>query len=96
MEVWIIKVVLCIWTLCIKKQKLNWNFFQSYYLWPLFVSLYQTSEEEAEGAEGGEAAEEEQIVYKYVPPEPKEWVSLGSEREIEEENVTVSRKTVSA
>ena len=57
--------------------------------------ICQTSEEEAEGGEGEEGKEEEQVVYKYIPPEPKEWVSLGSEKEIEEESVTTTRKTVS-
>lgn len=47
--------------------------------------------EEAEGAEG-EA--EEEIVYKYVPPEPKDWVSLGSEKEIKEENVVENRTRI--
>ena len=39
--------------------------------------------------------EEEVIVYRYVPPEPKKWVSLGSEVEIEEESVVESRPKVS-
>ena len=46
-----------------------------------------------EGEEGG-AQEEELVVHKYVPPEPKEWVSQGSEKEIEEENVVDNRRKV--
>ncbi|XP_022087919.1 WD repeat-containing protein 63-like isoform X2 [Acanthaster planci] len=44
--------------------------------------------------EGGVGAEEEVVVYRYVPPEPKEWVSLGSEVEIEDEMVTESRAKI--
>lgn len=43
-------------------------------------------------AEGGEA--EEEIIYTYIPPEPKEWVSQGSEKEIKEENVVENRRRV--
>ncbi|XP_072024061.1 dynein axonemal intermediate chain 3-like isoform X2 [Amphiura filiformis] len=51
-------------------------------------------EEGGEGGEGGGGVEEEEedIIYTYVPPEPKEWVSLGSEVEIEDEAVTESRQ----
>ncbi|CAC5422765.1 WD repeat-containing protein 63 [Mytilus coruscus] len=47
--------------------------------------------EDAE-AEGGEA--EEEIIYTYTPPESKEWVSLGSEKEIKEENVVENRRRI--
>nr|KAG5698305.1 hypothetical protein BaRGS_017007 [Batillaria attramentaria] len=48
-----------------------------------------------EGTEGeGSGAEEEEVVYKYIPPEPKEWVSQGSEKEITEENVVATRGRV--
>lgn len=42
-----------------------------------------------EGGEGGEP--EDNTVYRYVPPEPKDWISLGSEVEIEDETVTEAR-----
>ena len=45
-----------------------------------------------EGGEGGEP--EDNTVYRYVPPEPKEWISLGSEVEIEDETVTEARPKV--
>ena len=38
--------------------------------------------------------EEEEVVYSYIPPEPKEWVSQGSEKEIAEENVVDKRGKV--
>lgn len=34
-------------------------------------------------------------MYKYVPPESKEWVSHGSEKEILEESVIEMRRRVS-
>lgn len=34
-------------------------------------------------------------MYTYIPPEPKDWVSLGSEKEIKEESVTENRRRVS-
>lgn len=34
-------------------------------------------------------------MYTYIPPEPKEWVSQGSEKEIKEENVVETRRRVS-
>lgn len=43
--------------------------------------------------EGG-ASPVEEIVYKYTPPESKEWVSLGSDKEIKEESVVDSRRRV--
>ncbi|CAH1773609.1 unnamed protein product [Owenia fusiformis] len=52
-------------------------------------------EEGAEGGEGGEAVEEEQIEYKYIPPESKPWISYGSEKEIAEEAVVETRKPIS-
>lgn len=50
-------------------------------------------DEEREG-EGAETAEEETIVYKYIPPEPKDWVSHGSEKEIQEESVKEMRRRI--
>ena len=49
--------------------------------------FWQHPEEPKEGEEGEGAEPEEEVVYKYVPPEPKEWVSQGSEKEILEESV---------
>ena len=40
------------------------------------------------------AEPEEVIIYKYIPPEPKEWVSYGSEREIEEASLKPNRPLV--
>lgn len=34
-------------------------------------------------------------MYKYVPPEPKDWISHGSEKEIQEESVSEMRRRVS-
>jgi len=49
--------------------------------------------DEAEDEEGeGEEEEEDDTVYQYIPPEPKEWVSQGSEREILEANVVEARR----
>ncbi|KAK2157176.1 hypothetical protein LSH36_196g03010 [Paralvinella palmiformis] len=45
-----------------------------------------------EGEEGEEGEAGEDIVYKYVPPESKPWVSLGSEKEIEEASFGEHRK----
>ncbi|XP_077981205.1 dynein axonemal intermediate chain 3-like [Glandiceps talaboti] len=45
-------------------------------------------EEEGEG----EAEPEEEVIYRYIPPEPKEWISLGSEFEVEEEKVVENRE----
>lgn len=48
-----------------------------------------------QGPDGGEGAgQEEEIVYTYIPPEPKDWVSLGSEKEIKEESVTENRRRI--
>ena len=58
-----------------------------------FCYCLQPPDEEREG-EGAETAEEETIVYKYVPPEPKDWVSQGSEKEIQEESVIEMRRRV--
>ena len=55
-------------------------------------SMAEDEEEEGEAGEGGKKAAEEDVVYRYVPPEPKEWVSQGSEREIDEEAFTDLRK----
>ncbi|XP_076440866.1 dynein axonemal intermediate chain 3-like isoform X2 [Babylonia areolata] len=51
-------------------------------------------EEVKEGEEGEAAQPEEEVVYHYIPPEPKEWVSQGSEAEIAEENVVDTRGKV--
>ncbi len=50
-----------------------------------------------EGEEGEEEEEEEEdtTVYKYIPPVAKEWVSQGSEFEIDEESLQENRKRVS-
>ncbi|WAR24235.1 DNAI3-like protein [Mya arenaria] len=50
----------------------------------------------AAGEEGGEEEEEEEdtTVYKYVPPQSKEWVSHGSEKEIKEESVEEMRRRI--
>lgn len=50
-------------------------------------------EEGKEGVEGEGEAEEE-VVYKYIPPEPKDWISQGSEKEIAAENVVEARMHV--
>lgn len=50
--------------------------------------------EEGEGGEGGIIEEEDTTVYRYIPPEAKEWISLGSEKEIEEEAVVETRDKV--
>ena len=48
-----------------------------------------------EGGEAGEGAEpEEEVIYKYIPPTPKDWVSLGSEKEIAEESLVEHRVKV--
>ena len=60
--------------------------------------FFQASEEEGEEGEGGEGAaeeEEDDTVYQYIPPESKEWVSQGSEKEISEQSVVESRRKVS-
>ncbi|XP_048256413.1 dynein axonemal intermediate chain 3-like isoform X4 [Haliotis rufescens] len=49
---------------------------------------------EGGGEEGEEEEEEEEVVYTYVPPEAKEWVSQGSEKEIQEETVVDTRRRV--
>lgn len=47
--------------------------------------VVEQAEDGSPKGEEGEAVEEiDPVVYQYVPPEPKEWVSLGSEKEIEE------------
>lgn len=46
--------------------------------------------------EGGAGEEEiDPMVYQYVPPEPKEWISLGSEQEIEDSSWGETEKKVS-
>ena len=49
------------------------------------------SEGEGEGVAG---EPEEEIIYKYIPPEPKDWVHLGSTKEIEEEALKENRPRV--
>ncbi|XP_045159985.2 dynein axonemal intermediate chain 3-like isoform X2 [Mercenaria mercenaria] len=48
--------------------------------------------QEGEGGEEGAQEEEDTTVYKYVPPESKEWISLGSEKDIKEESVAEMRR----
>ncbi|XP_071953082.1 dynein axonemal intermediate chain 3-like [Antedon mediterranea] len=58
----------------------------------------QVEGEDGEREEGQRQAEEEEVdltVYTYVPPEPKEWVSQGSEKEIKEESIEETRKKIS-
>ena len=52
--------------------------------------------EEVEGGEGGKGELEDEEAYE-IPktPEPKEWVCLGSDREILETHVHTSRPLVS-
>lgn len=63
------------------------------------VFFYCFQPPKAEGEEGGELGEDgeeaEAVIYKYIPPEPKEWVSQGSEKEIDEGQVVVTRGQVS-
>ena len=70
---------------------------------PLFVGktwvctamlLLQPPDEEKEGEAGEKMAEEETVIYKYIPPESKDWVSRGSEKEITEESVIQMRRRV--
>lgn len=44
--------------------------------------------------EDGAQEEPEVVVFEYAPPEPKEWVSLGSEVEIEEAAVKETEQKV--
>ncbi|KAF6028504.1 WDR63 [Bugula neritina] len=46
-------------------------------------------------AEGEEEEEGEQVVYKYVPPVPKDWVTQGSENEVKEESLVTNRPLIS-
>ncbi|KAK0069497.1 WD repeat-containing protein 63 [Biomphalaria pfeifferi] len=46
--------------------------------------LLKSTEEDKTEADGQAAEEEDDTVYLYVPPESKEWVSQGSEKEIDE------------
>ena len=34
------------------------------------------------------------MIYKYIPPTPKDWVHLGSDREIQEESLKENRPKV--
>ena len=62
---------------------------------PLILNLWQVSEgEEGDEGEEGEEEEEDDTVYMYIPPEPKDWISLGSEKEIEESSVKETRRKV--
>ena len=49
------------------------------------------------GEEGDEIAaeEEEEIIHKYEPPVPKDWVSMGSEEAVADESLTQNRTLVS-
>ena len=47
-----------------------------------------------EGGEGGTGEPEEEVVYKYIPPIAKDWVSQGSEKEIAEESLVEHRPKV--
>lgn len=53
----------------------------------------EPEDEEGEGKEE-EGEEEDDTVYKYIPPEPKEWVSQGSEKEINAHTVKENRRHV--
>lgn len=58
---------------------------------------FQPPVAEGEGSEAaaeGDKEVEDNTVYDYVPPEPKEWISQGSELEIEEEAVQETRRRV--
>ncbi|XP_033096889.1 WD repeat-containing protein 63-like [Anneissia japonica] len=60
----------------------------------------QVDGEEGEGGTEGQQQEggDEEVdltVYTYVPPEPKEWVSYGSEHDIEEESIQEKREKIS-
>ncbi|XP_064605528.1 dynein axonemal intermediate chain 3-like [Liolophura sinensis] len=50
--------------------------------------------EGSEAAADGDKEVEDDTVYDYVPPEPKEWISQGSEMEIEEEAVQETRRRI--
>ncbi|KAL5022553.1 hypothetical protein ScPMuIL_001708 [Solemya velum] len=56
--------------------------------------LHPPTKEGEEGEEGAAAEEEEDIVYTYIPPQAKEWVSHGSEKEISEEDVSETRPKI--
>ncbi|XP_030851872.1 WD repeat-containing protein 63 isoform X1 [Strongylocentrotus purpuratus] len=71
------------------KEKLNRKFN------PAAVEEGEEGGEEGEGGEGGVIEEEDTTVYRYIPPEAKEWISLGSEKEIEEEAVVETRDKLS-
>lgn len=62
----------------------------------VFLSPVKPPKKGGEGAEGEEGVETEEdtTVYTYVPPESKEWVSQGSEKEILEESVVQMRRRV--
>ncbi|XP_067929011.1 dynein axonemal intermediate chain 3-like [Watersipora subatra] len=45
--------------------------------------------------EGEEEEELENVVYTYVPPVPKDWVSQGSEKEVKEESLVTNRPLIS-
>jgi hypothetical protein len=60
----------------------------------VWFTLQPPGQEGEEGEGGAQGEEEDTTVYKYVPPESKEWVSLGSQKEIKEESVTEMRRRV--
>ena len=55
--------------------------------------MFQPDQEDGPEEEGED--EMEAVIYKYVPPQAKEWVSQGSEKEISEEALVESRPRVS-
>lgn len=57
--------------------------------------LSQAGEPEEGEEEKEEEEEEDDTVYMYIPPEPKDWVSQGSEKEINEQSVKENRRHVS-
>ena len=63
----------------------------------LFVLIDQPPQEELPAGGEGEEGEEEDLVLtlRKFPRTPQPWESLGSEVEVEEENVTESRPKVS-
>lgn len=61
----------------------------------LCLFVHQPPIKEGEEGEEGVAVEaEEDVVYTYIPPEAKAWVSQGSEKEIKEEDVSETRRRV--
>lgn len=63
-----------------------------------YIALTEEAKEKILNPAGDEAEaegeKEEEIIYTYIPPESKEWVSQGSEKEIKEENVVENRRRI--